>query len=138
LLLLITGYALSSSFLSIPLHIYLSAHSLHLCQSTSIEAKKDDFEQGLAQCLVEMQACQWQNRQPDNNSQPISPLADTFGIISNGNTWRFCKLVPSGKVYQTVDYSTAMMELLLGQLRYVFMQCNQIMIDRETLSSGET
>lgn len=23
------------------------------------EAKKDDFEQGLAQCLVEMQACQW-------------------------------------------------------------------------------
>lgn len=28
-----------------------------------IEAKKDNFEQGLAQCLVEMQACQWQNRQ---------------------------------------------------------------------------
>ena len=26
-----------------------------------IEAKKDDFEQGLAQCLVEMQACQWKN-----------------------------------------------------------------------------
>ena len=24
-----------------------------------IEAKKDDFEQGAAQCLVEMQACQW-------------------------------------------------------------------------------
>jgi hypothetical protein len=103
-----------------------------------IEAKKDDFEQGLAQCLVEMQACQWQNRQPDEHSQPISPLADTFGIISNGNTWRFCKLAPSGKVYQTLDYSTAMMELLLGQLRYVFMQCNQIMIDRETLSSRET
>ena len=27
-----------------------------------VEAKKDDFEQGLAQCLVEMQACQIQNR----------------------------------------------------------------------------
>jgi hypothetical protein len=27
-----------------------------------IEAKKDDFEQGLAQCLVEMLACQWNNQ----------------------------------------------------------------------------
>jgi len=26
------------------------------------EAKKDDFDQGLAQCLVEMQACQWTNQ----------------------------------------------------------------------------
>ena len=57
--------------------------------------------------------------------------ADTFGIISNGSTWRFCKLTPNGKVYQTGDYSTTIMDLLLGQLRYVFMECNQIMIDRE-------
>jgi hypothetical protein len=99
-----------------------------------IEAKKDDFEQGLAQCLVEMQACQWQNRQPDGYSQPIAPDTDTFGIISNGNNWRFCKLLPSGQVYQTVDYSTTMMDVLLGKLRYVFTQCNQIMIDR--LSTG--
>lgn len=28
-----------------------------------VEAKKDDFSQGLAQCLVEMQACQWENSQ---------------------------------------------------------------------------
>ena len=33
---------------------YLEAPTLCI-----IEAKKDDFEQGLAQCLVEMQACQW-------------------------------------------------------------------------------
>jgi hypothetical protein len=103
-----------------------------------IEAKKDDFEQGLAQCLVEMQACQWQNRQPDSHSQPIAATADTFGVISNGSTWRFCKLTASGKVYQTLDYSTAMMELLLGQLRYIFTQCNQILIDRETLSSANS
>lgn len=103
-----------------------------------IEAKKDDFEQGLAQCLVEMQACQWQNRQPDNYSQPISTTADTFGIISNGNTWRFCKLTPSGGVHQTLDYSTTMMDVLLGQLRYIFIQCNQIMTDREAISSKET
>ena len=27
-----------------------------------VEAKKDDFEQGAAQCLVEMKACQWNNQ----------------------------------------------------------------------------
>lgn len=47
-----------------------------------IEAKKDDFEQGLAQCLVEMQACQWQNRQSDHE-------IDVFGIVTNGEGWRF-------------------------------------------------
>jgi hypothetical protein len=97
-----------------------------------IEAKKDDFEQGLAQCLVEMQACQWQNRQPDGHTQSIAANTDTFGVISNGNTWRFCKLTPDGRVYQTVDYSTTMMEVLLGKLRDVFTQCNQIMIDRNS------
>jgi hypothetical protein len=71
------------------------------------------------------------------SSSGILQIPSWMGF-SNGNTWRFCKLAPNGKVYQTVDYSTAMMEMLLGQLRYVFMQCNQIMIDRETLSSGGT
>jgi hypothetical protein len=33
----------------------------------TVEAKKDDIEQGLAQCLVEMQARQWQNRQADRD-----------------------------------------------------------------------
>jgi hypothetical protein len=99
-----------------------------------IEAKKDDFEKGLAQCLVEMQACQWQNRRPDGYTQPISPNTDTFGIISNGSSWRFCKLLATGEVFQTEDYSTTMMDVLLGKLRYVFTLCNQIMIDRENLS----
>lgn len=81
-----------------------------------------------------MQACQWQNRQPDAHTEPIRPDADTFGIISNGSTWRFCKLMANGKVCQTGDYSTTIMDILLGQLRYVFAQCNQIMIDRENLS----
>jgi hypothetical protein len=42
-----------------------------------IEAKKDDFEQGTAQCLVEMQACQWGNRQLGNDFT-------IYGIVTNG------------------------------------------------------
>ncbi len=60
-----------------------------------VEAKKDDFEQGLAQCLVEMKACQY------NNQQPL----DVFGIVTNGDTWQFYYLPLNGQVYGTETYS---------------------------------
>lgn len=83
-----------------------------------IEAKKDDFEQGLAQCLVEMQACQWQNRQADRN-------IDIYGIVTNGEGWQFYWLTTIETVYETPLYSVGDMALLLGRLRYVFNLCQQ-------------
>lgn len=83
-----------------------------------IEAKKDDFEQGLAQCLVEMQACQWKNRQINRN-------IDVLGIVTNGNTWQFYKLTTQGEVYETPAYSIGDMELLLGRLRHIFHLCEE-------------
>jgi hypothetical protein len=81
-----------------------------------IEAKKDDFEQGLAQCLVEMQACQWQNRQ-------VQQDIDVLGIVTNGEGWKFYRLIPDGAVYETAAYSIGDMNLLLGRLNYVFQLC---------------
>lgn len=83
-----------------------------------IEAKKDDFEQGLAQCLVEMQACQWQNSQAGH-------AIDVFGIVTNGEGWRFYRLTTTGDVYETPLYSVGDMDLLLGRLRHVFELCEQ-------------
>lgn len=83
-----------------------------------IEAQKDNFEQGLAQCLVEMHACQW-------NNQPQHPTLDVLGIVTNGTSWQFYKLVPAGQVFESPTYSTGDMELLLGRLRYVFQLCEQ-------------
>jgi hypothetical protein len=81
-----------------------------------VEAKKDDFEQGLAQCLVEMQACQWENQQ-------VGQSIDIFGIVSNGTTWQFYKLTPQGHVSETSAYSTGDLALLLGRLRELFQLC---------------
>jgi hypothetical protein len=83
-----------------------------------IEAKKDDFEQGLAQCLVEIHACQWKNQQ---NRHTI----DVLGIVTNGEGWRFYKLAVDGQVYETPLYSIGDMELLLGRLRYIFQLCER-------------
>jgi hypothetical protein len=81
-----------------------------------IEAKKDDFEQGLAQCLVEMQACQWENQQVDRT-------IETLGIVSNGNAWAFYRLTIAGKVYKTELYALTDLGMVLGWLKHVFQRC---------------
>lgn len=83
-----------------------------------IEAKKDNFEQGLAQCLVAMQACQWQNQQADRT-------IDVYGIVTNGRSWQFYRMTPAGSVYETPVYSIGDLHLLLGRSRYIFQLCEQ-------------
>ena len=83
-----------------------------------IEAKKDDFEQGLAQCLVEMQACQWQNNQAGKQ-------IDVLGIVTNGQGWVFYKLTLAGKVYETRTYISDDAAQTLGALHYIFQECEK-------------
>jgi hypothetical protein len=81
-----------------------------------VEAKKDNFEQGLAQCLVEMQACQWTNQQLGHD-------IDVFGIVSNGTTWEFYKLTLANQVYGSAAYSLGEISHVLAALNYVFGLC---------------
>ena len=83
-----------------------------------VEAKKDDFEQGLAQCLVEMKACQWNNAQ-------IGPKADAYGVVTNGEGWKFYKLALSGKVFESSVFSLGAIAQLLGCLHFVFAECEK-------------
>jgi hypothetical protein len=78
-----------------------------------VEAKKDNFEQGLAQCLVEMQACQWENQQ-------VQRSIDILGVVSNGDAWAFYKLATNNKVYETTLYALSDLETVLGWLKYIF------------------
>jgi hypothetical protein len=83
-----------------------------------VDAKKDDFEQGLAQCLVEMAACQWSNRQ-------IGRAISVFGIVTNGEGWKFYRLIEQGEVGETDLYSIQTIEAILGALRFIFSMCEQ-------------
>lgn len=86
-----------------------------------VEAKKDDFEQGLAQCLVEMKACQ-------RNNQKRDLLTDVSGIVTNGDSWQFYRLQVDGQVYGTGTYSRGTIAELLGCLRAVFQFCEQSLL----------
>jgi len=83
-----------------------------------VEAKKDDFEQGLAQCLVEMKACQY-------NNQQIGRAMTVFGIVTNGEGWRFYRLHLEGQVDETALYSMGNLADLLARVHYIFQHCEQ-------------
>ena len=85
-----------------------------------IEAKKDDFEQGLAQCLVAMQACAQNNQSFD--------LINIWGIVTNGETWRFYKLMVTGEVFESLPYSIGELGVVLGILSHIFQHCEQALI----------
>ena len=82
-----------------------------------IKAKKDDFEQGTAHCLVEMQACQWSNR----NCGRVLPI---YGIVTNGEGWKFYRLA-DGEVSETLLHGIGEMSILLGRLRVFFGLCER-------------
>jgi hypothetical protein len=83
-----------------------------------IEAKKDDFEQGTAQCLVEMQACQWMNRQ-------LGREIPIYGIVTNGEGWKFYRLAIDGAVSESLLYGIGEMSILLGLVRAFLGLCAQ-------------
>jgi len=83
-----------------------------------VEAKKDKFDKGLAQCLVEMQACQWNNEQ-------IGQQIEIYGIVTNGEVWKFYQLSLDGQVYETLPYALSETSHVLGILDYVFQKCEE-------------
>jgi hypothetical protein len=83
-----------------------------------IEAKKDAFERGTAQCLVEMKACQWVNQQ-------LGRVLTIYGIVTNGEGWKFYRLAMNGEVSESLLYGIGEMSIVLGLLRTFFGLCEQ-------------
>ena len=81
-----------------------------------VEAKKDDFEKGLAQCLVEMHACAQINA-------AAGRTPDLFGIVTNGQAWQFYHRRTDGSVAESALFALRDMDDLLGVLHLVFSQC---------------
>lgn len=80
-----------------------------------IEAKKDDFEKGLAQCLTEMYACLLFN-QPQHQV-PI------YGIVTNAKLWQFYYLDLDKTCYESAAYSETNIADILGILHKILTDC---------------
>jgi len=75
-----------------------------------IEAKKNDFELGWGQCLAELIAAQ------KLNEDPTLPV---YGIVTDGITWQFGKLIDDRFITNKSVYTHSDMDPLFGSLNYI-------------------
>jgi hypothetical protein len=80
------------------------------------EAKKQDFDGGWGQCLAAMLACQ-----KINQDEKLT----VYGIVSTGMFWEFGKLLQNVFTKHSVSYSIAEPQKILGNLDYVFAECEK-------------
>jgi hypothetical protein len=92
----------------------------------AVEAKKDDFIKGWAQCLAEMVAIQKIN---------AIPKQTIFGIVSNGQLWQFGKLQANLLTREAQSYTISDLPRLYGAICYIFDQCRS---ELETLFHDQT
>ena len=104
----LTGFA---DYLITPRFAYMKTPLL-----CAAEAKKDDFDNGRAQCLAELVACREKNLADGYD-------IDLFGFVSNGQTWLFYKLTTTNEIYETSEYNVENLPRLLGALDYICAEC---------------
>ena len=75
-----------------------------------VEAKKDDLEIGLGQCVAEMIAAQYFNAEKGNDIPRI------YGAITSGREWRFLKLEGRKLHIDMAVYPIAQCDKILGIL----------------------
>ncbi|MCP4682600.1 MAG: hypothetical protein GY864_09730 [Desulfobacterales bacterium] len=76
-----------------------------------VEAKRHDFEQGWGQCLAELVAAQ------KINSNEMKPV---YGIVSDGELWKFGKLLKDTFIVNIEGYTIANLARLFGALDFIF------------------
>jgi hypothetical protein len=75
-----------------------------------VAAKKNDFEQGWGQCLAELIAAQKINDEP---GRPV------YGIVTDGELWKFGRLVESEFTLEPKGYTLSDLPELFGALVHV-------------------
>ncbi len=76
-----------------------------------VEAKKNDFEQGWGQCLAELVAVQRIND---------DALRAVYGIVTDGELWKFGKLVANTFVGNLDGYTVGDLAELFGAIHFIF------------------
>jgi hypothetical protein len=75
-----------------------------------VEAKKDDLNSGIGQCIAEMVAAQKFNQKQDNANTII------YGSVTTGSLWRFLKLENQNVIIDLTEYPVKPIEIILGML----------------------
>lgn len=77
------------------------------------EAKRDNIMDGLGQCIAAMVGAQRFNKGEGN---PIDPI---YGCVTTGSLWKFLHLAGSTVTLDSVEYSLAQVDKILGILTFM-------------------
>jgi hypothetical protein len=77
------------------------------------EAKKQDFELGLPQCMAQLLGAQLYNKRKNR------PIKTIFGCVTTGNEWQFLKLEENLFTIDTRRYFFNELPEILGVLKYI-------------------
>ena len=75
-----------------------------------VEAKKENINSGLGQCVAEMVAAKIFNEQEGNN------IGTIYGVVTSGNIWKFLKLEAQVISIDAVEYYLQNLPKILGIL----------------------
>jgi hypothetical protein len=78
-----------------------------------VEAKNDNINGGIPQCIAEMIAAQQFNEREQGRATQV------YGAVTNGSMWRFLMLHHLTIYLDTVDYTATELEKLLGILVHI-------------------
>jgi hypothetical protein len=82
---------------------------------TVVEAKNDNLNAALPQCIAEMIAAQMFNRE----HSPQTSNDEVFGLVTTGALWRFLMLRDTLVIIDERDYTIDALEKLLGILVHI-------------------
>ena len=77
---------------------------------TLVEAKKEDLNAGLGQCVAEMVGAQIFNQRENN------PISTIYGTVTSGTNWRFLKLEEKRVYIDLSEYYLGDLSQILGIL----------------------
>src|SRR5207249_9683112 len=80
---------------------------------TIVEAKKNDVEGGLGQCIAEMVAARRFNEEAGRSGAPI------FGCVTTGETWQFLRLAEPSALLDRTRYYLDNVGGILGVLQAI-------------------
>ncbi len=78
-----------------------------------VEAKNDNINEGLGQCMAEMIAAQRFNQREGNETKTI------YGCVTTGSVWRFLKLEEKQIWIDDKQYFIESLETILGILVHI-------------------
>jgi hypothetical protein len=79
-----------------------------------VEAKKNDIELGLGQCIAQMFAAKIFNRENGEDFQAI------FGCVTTGEDWQFLKLEKDTAIVDSERFYLSEVEKILGVFKSIF------------------